>query len=105
MGGLSQTEIRLLVNDLLWFFIFFVVAFGASKIEGAKKYSLISPTFFIQWAFISAGTILGYLIWILIDTSELTVTFDFVKFAFFAYLALALGPTAWASLGISEKKK
>ncbi|MFV2013865.1 MAG: hypothetical protein ACC656_00415 [Candidatus Heimdallarchaeota archaeon] len=102
LGGLNQLQIAGLINGLVWFIVCFVVYFGSTKLE-AKKFSLISPSFFITWFFVAMGIVLGFILDLVIQGGTVTIDGDLIKNAIFLQLAIALGPTAAASMGLGDK--
>ncbi|MHA2097435.1 MAG: hypothetical protein ACW99A_02005 [Candidatus Kariarchaeaceae archaeon] len=102
LAGLNATQINGLINGLVWFVVCFVVFFGSTKLE-EKKFSLVSPSFFLTWFFVAMGIILGSILDVIIQGDSVTINGNFVKNAVFLNLAIALGPTCAASMGLEEK--
>ncbi len=100
--GLSQAQINGLIEGLVWFIVCFVVYFGSSKLN-EKKFGLVSPSFFITWFFVAMGIVFGFILDIIIQGDSLTIDGDLIKDAIFLRLAIALGPTASASMGLNDK--
>lgn len=103
LAGLSPAEINGLITGLLWFLVCFVVYLGTSRLEEASWFKLLTPSFFITWAFVCGGIILGSILFLIYQDSSVTIDGDVISFAFFNNLAIALGPTASASLGIRKR--
>ncbi len=101
LAGLDPAQIDGLINGLVWFVVCFVVYFGSSKLD-EKKFGLISPTFFITWFFVAMGIVFGYMLDVIIQGDSLTIDGEFIKEAVFTNLAIALGPTAAASMGLND---
>ena len=102
LGGLEPAQIDGLIIGLVWFIVCFVVYFGSTKLD-EKKFALVSPNFFITWFFVSMGIILGYILDIIIQGNSVTIDGDLIKDAVFLNLAIALGPTGAASMGLNDK--
>lgn len=102
LAGLNQFQIAGLINGLVWFVVCFIVYFGSTKLD-EKKFSLVSPSFLITWFFVAMGIVLGFILDIIIQGDSLTIDGDLIKNAVFLNLAIALGPTAAASMGLNDK--
>jgi len=102
LAGLNQLQIVGLINGFVWFVVCFVVYFGSTKLD-EKKFALISPSFIITWFFVAMGIVLGVILDTIIQGDELTINGDLIKNAVFLNLAIALGPTAAASMGLNDK--
>ncbi|MCE7734967.1 MAG: hypothetical protein GPJ54_08830 [Candidatus Heimdallarchaeota archaeon] len=102
LAGLNQFQIAGLINGLVWFVVCFVVYFGSTKLD-EKKFGLISPSFILTWFFVAMGIVLGTILDIIIQGDSVTIDGDLIKNAIFLNLAIALGPTASASMGLNDK--
>lgn len=102
LGGLDPVQIDGLIIGLVWFVVCFVVYFGSTKLD-EKRFALVSPNFFITWFFVAMGIVFGYILDVIIQGDTLTIDGDFIKEAVFTNLAIALGPTAAASMGLNDK--
>jgi hypothetical protein len=91
-----------LISAIFWFLIAFSTHFFAKRIKDEKRFGLLSLNFFITWAFCTAGAIIGDIVWDLIDSESTSIQLDAVVDSFFFFLALTIGPTATAALGIRE---
>ena len=104
LEALNPAQMIGLINGLVWFVVCFVVYFGATRLD-ENKFRLISPNFFITWFFVAMGLVFGVILDIIIQGDSITIDGDLVKNAVFLNLALALGPTAAASMGLNDKDK
>ncbi len=104
LGNLTQIQIENLVWAFVWFFICLVVFFVSKKLE-ESWFGLISLDFFLTWAFVCTGIILGRLLFELVETGSLDVEFEEIKDTFFRTLPLALGPTCSVSMGLRDSSK
>ncbi|MHA2027965.1 MAG: hypothetical protein ACXAB7_01060 [Candidatus Kariarchaeaceae archaeon] len=102
LAGLNPTEITLLIQGLMWFVVCLIVYVGSAQIDNEKWFKLVTPSFFLTWAFVSAGTILGWILFLLYQDTSVTINGDDIRYAFFQNLGLALGPTGAASLGLRD---
>ncbi|MHA2091078.1 MAG: hypothetical protein ACW98K_09485 [Candidatus Kariarchaeaceae archaeon] len=102
VGGLTALEMERLILGLIWFIVCLVVYFGSAQLDNEKWFKVLTPSFIITWAFVSAGTILGWVLFLLYQDSSVTIDGDDIRFAFFDFLAVSLGPTAAASLGLRD---
>ncbi|MHA2251582.1 MAG: hypothetical protein ACXAD7_14555 [Candidatus Kariarchaeaceae archaeon] len=102
VGGLTPLQINGLIAGLIWFLVCLIVFLIVKKLD-ESRFGLLSLNFLLTWVFVNAGIILGFLIYILVDTGELDVEFDAIKDIFFVNLAISLGPTASVPLGLQER--
>ncbi len=91
-----------LINAIFWFLISFTTYFFAKKVKEYSWFKMLSLDFFLTWAFVSIGVIIGVMIMQLIKTGSVTAELDVLTEVFFNTLPLALGPAATTSLGLRD---
>lgn len=102
IGGMTSAQVDALITALAWFLICFVVYFAASKLKDVKSFKLVSLKFFLTWAFVCAGVIIGTILYILIDQGSVSIKSNDLFNWFLLALPLALGPTGAASMGLRD---
>ena len=92
-----------LLAGLLWLIVCIVCYIGVGKAfaEG-KKIGPISLMFLLLWLFTNLGLIIGQIVWFLIKGQSISLTLDGIVAILVLNMALSLGPSFAAALGISN---
>lgn len=90
-----------LINAIFWFLICFTTYYFARRMDYGW-FKMISLDFFLTWAFVCIGVILGLIILQLINTGSVTANLEQLTSFFYSSLPLALGPTATTSMGLRD---
>lgn len=91
-----------IITAIFWFLITYIAFVFARKVKDYAWFKILSLDFFLTWAFVCIGVILGVVIVDLILTKSVTLNLDEIQNVFFQYLPLALAPTLATSLGLRE---
>ena len=92
-----------LIKAIFWFLISFSTYFGAKRLKEITWFKLVSLDFFMTWAFVTIGVIIGDIVLALIDSGGAVLNTDRLVEVFYDTLPLALAPAATASLGLRDK--
>ncbi|MFX0052606.1 MAG: hypothetical protein ACFFAJ_04395 [Candidatus Hodarchaeota archaeon] len=101
---LTPIRVGSLVYGLGWFVLGFLVYWGATRwLESGEKIGMLSLFFIVIWLISTFGILIGHLLYLMIEGTNIVLQIDSLLDTYFSVLNLALIPSLAATLGVSNK--
>jgi hypothetical protein len=100
----TSARVGAIFSALVWFVFLFVVYWGATLFtDSGEKTGLISITFIITLVVATLATVMGFIIFDLINDSTVTINLDYLLDSYFFVLRYSLAPALAATFSYSNK--